>query len=434
MSRNNDVFQVLVPTSATVAATGSTLDALATGAIGAFSYDTNLAINPAVKPTEDFYLAVKVLDLNGAADINKSSGTHIQIKNQVSYTEKVYTAPVDKVVQLADWTANCDTEYGVRFEIRNQEAYRLNGYNQVVKYYSTTSPDCVDCATDCPDGDCFKVASDLMTLINEDPDAVITASALVSQGSITVTTAETTGGTVTTTIGAVAIVSTLPASQTAAQNAALIAADIVAEGTYGAIVQVAAPTVIEVYGGLVGTGVASAATTASEYASTDVAMAEVAVTSLVGTTGNTSCPKLVFTMNPATFEGFCDINLNYFFPRQTDIVLVGQMGFEGNSTVATTTEMVYEDGAGYDVKQLEYEAGGWNGKPGPYRTYADGLARTGFQYFADTAKNYDVFHASYDQVSVSGWRQDSHFERTVIAAESGGVSAGVKAFLDVMFS
>ena len=82
---------------------------------------------------------------------------------------------------------------------------------------------------------------------------------------------------------------------------------------------------------------------------------------------------------------------------------------------------------------MEYDAGGWNGKPGPYRTYNDGLAKTGFQYFADSAKNYAVSNVSYDQHSISGWRSDVSYERTVFAAQTGAVATALKALLDLMF-
>ena len=143
---------------------------------------------------------------------------------------------------------------------------------------------------------------------------------------------------------------------------------------------------------------------------------------------------MVFTVNPATFSDFCDINLNYFFPRQTDVALVGLAGFEGNSTVATTTEMVYEDGHGGDIKQLEYEAGGWNGSPGPYRaSELLGTALPGFKYFSDASKKYDVIHQSYDQESVSGFRSDSHFERTIIAVDAAlDISDTIGAFINTI--
>jgi len=331
MSRNTDVFQVLVPTVATPAATGTTLDALATGAIGAFSYATNVALNPAATPTEDFYLAVKVLNVDGVADIVKSSGTHVQIKNKVSYTFQPYVAPVEMVTNNKLKVIKTDSEIGVRIEMRNQEAYRINGYNQVVKTFIVPTSPSGDCVTSCEDENCADTLTALVDLINSDEDGVFTAT-------------------------------------------------------------------------------------------------QVAPTDCDGTTLD---GELIITVNSKAFGSFCDINLNYFSPRQTEIIVTPIEGFEPTTI---TTAMVYEEGSGYDVKQLEYEAGGWNGKPGPYRTFNDGLAQTGFKYYADSAKNYAVFNASYDQNSISGWRSDDHFLRTIVAAETGAVATGVKTFLDFMFA
>jgi len=331
MSRNNDVFQVLVPTVATPAVAGTTLAALATGAIGAYSYNTNLAINPGAAATEDFYFAVKILNLDGVADIRKSAGTHIQIKNVVNHTNKVYTAPVDMVTTNIMPIITCGDEVGVKVEIRNQQAYRLNGYNQVVKNYMVPTSECTDCDTDCFDSNCLAVALSLVNLINADPDAVVTATL----------------------------------------------------GTIGA---------------------------------PDCAVADVA-----------NAYSLVLTVKAAVLKDWCNINLGYFFPHQTQIIVTPINGF--NDTVETVA-MVFEDGAGYDIKQLEYEAGGWNGNPGPYRvSELVGTALGDFQFFAQVGTNYDVQQIQHDQDSVSGWRKDSHFERTIIAGETGAIGTAMAAMV-----
>jgi len=344
MSRNNDVFQVLVPTAAVAVtggvATGTTLDALTEGQIGAFGYESNVALDPTAKPTVPFYLAVKVLNLDGQEDIVKSTGHSINPKNEVSYTHKAYTAPVQMVTSSPFKVIQCGNEVGVKIEIRNQEAYRLNGYNQVVKNFIVPTSECIDCETSCQDGNCTDVLTALVALINSDEDGLVVAT------------------------------------QTA-------------------------PTATD--------PLEACDSTAAGYVA----------------------GELILTVQAKAFADWCSINLNYFSPRQTEIIVTPIDGFE--ATVIDTA-MVYEDGAGYDVKQMEYEAGGWNGKPGPYRA-SDlmGVAFEGFQYFADASKNYDVYHASYDLVSVSGWRKDDHFARTIVAAENGATATLITTFLDVIF-
>jgi hypothetical protein len=426
MSRNTDVFQVLVPTTIK-AGNGATLDDLAVGEMAAFDYDTNLQVNASVP---NYYYALAYTNSDGVKDIVKSSGTHIQTKNEVSLTKQCYVAPVNKRIELSGWTAQCNEEYMIRFEIRNQEAYRLNGYNQVIKAYTTVSPDCVDCNTDCPNGDCFQVAADLINQVNADPDAVFSAEIRIDAGKYIVTTAAvTTSGTITVTTDGNAVAVEVLDSDTIAQIATKIAAAINADGTHVAFVDAGAALAnsVIVIGAPLGAVLAFVDTDTTGTVATDEdvnpiglsdidnLVAPVAAYNAANPTAQVTCPTMRFDVNPSTFSTFCDINLNYFFPRQTDATLVGVAGFEGNSTIITEQEMVYEDGSGYDVKQLEYEAGGWNGAPGPYRVYNDGLAQTGFRYFADQAVGYNLVHLSHDQHSISGWRGDTHFERTIFA-------------------
>jgi hypothetical protein len=336
MSRNSDVFQVLVPTSVTIAPTATTLAALAVGQIGAFSYDTNLALNPAALATEDFYFAVKVLNLDGVADVRKSTGHSIQVKNNVSFTNKIYTAPVNMVTNNTFEVIVCGDEIGVKIEVRNQEAYRLNGFNQVVKTYLVPTSDCVNCDAGCFDKDCAAVLTALVALINADPDSLVTASQVAPTATDPVDACQT--------------------------------------GTDGYV-----------------------------------------------------AGKLILTVDPAILKDWCNINLGYFYPHQTQIIVTPLGGF-ADTTEATA--MVFSDGQGYDIKQLEYEAGGWNGNPGPYRVSPlVGTALGDFQFFAQVGTNYDVVQVQHDHTSISGWRKDDSFQRTIIAAPNGAVGTAVSAFV-----
>jgi hypothetical protein len=326
MSNSTGPFQVLVVTSAAQVVLGTDLDSLLEGQLGAYDYETNLAI---VAPTKKFYLAVGIKDALGQADINKSAGNAIQNKHVAAYITKQYIAPVDMITSNVMEVLTCGDEVGVRVEIRNQEAYRLNGYNQVVKTFLVPTSECGDCDASCEDLDCVAILASLVALINSDTDQLFTAS------------------------------STAP---------------------------------------------------------TDC------------TTGD---GKLILTVNSASFGDFCSINLNYFSPRQTEIIVTPLNGFE---PTVVDTDMVYEQGSGYDVKQLEYEAGGWNGRPGPYRTLvALGVTREGFLYFSDVNANYAIQNIHYDNVSISGWEKNFESNRTVVAAPNGAVSTAVTIFLDLIF-
>lgn len=327
MSRGNDVFKVLVPTTFVADAAPAALASLAEGTLGFYTYPDNTPIDPsAAVAGTDFYMAVGIKNLSGQADINKSSGTHIQAKNIVDVNVQDFVAAQEMVTNNVMKVITCGDEIGVRVEIRNQQAYRINGYNQVVKTFLVPTSECVDCATDCSDANCIDVLDSLVALINSDEDGLFVA-------------------------------------------------------------------------------------TKSDPSDCDTADGE-----------------LILTVNAAAFESFCNINLNYFNPRQTEVIVTPINGFE-ETTI--TTEMVFEQGSGYDVKQMEYDAGGFSGKPGVYRTYADGLAKSGFQYFAVEGSEYSVLNVSYDQASISGWRGDVSFERTVVAS-TATITAAVKAAIDAL--
>lgn len=359
MSRNNDVFQVLVTSGdADILAAGNTLEDLAVGQIGFFNYDTNLSIDDlTVDGINDkkFYIAVGV-DEDGDTvldNVVKSAGTHIQKRNVVSLAGRCYTPAQPKIVDFKNFEAACDEDYGLKFEIRNQQAYRVNGFNQVVKSFVVTTGACDDCET-CPTGNCIELAESLVTEVNLDEDALIEAS-LIAQSAITIV-------------------------------------------THG---------------------------TSADYADGEaVSDADVAVLKVFNETADAAdvvCLGIRFTVQAGTFASFCNINLNYFYPRSTDIVPVAIGGFEGgNGAFTVTQDIVYEEGSGYDVRQMEYDAGGFNGKPGIYRVSTlNGVAREGFSYLASNTEKYDLIQLAYDQASIAGWQEHRNNLRTVIAIPTG---------------
>lgn len=129
--------------------------------------------------------------------------------------------------------------------------------------------------------------------------------------------------------------------------------------------------------------------------------------------GNVS---LRITSNDLAIQKYCDINLQYHNLRQTVIIPSLIEGFNCTGKVTITQNAASEEGSGYDIKQKEYHAGGWNGKPGVYRaSSALGLAMPGFDYMADASLKYDQFHLVYDQFSTAGWGEYLNNLMTVIA-------------------
>lgn len=188
MSRNNDVFHLLV-TKGNQAVLGPNLKVtnLAPGQIGVFDYGTNLSID-ATTSARNFYLAVGLAGPSGSTeDIMKSAGSHIQGKNIVFYSFRPYTPGQSMKVLLKDYVANCETEYGIKVELRNQEIYRTQGYNQFTKTYSMKTSCCEGCTPTCPSGDANEITKQLKINILNDPSGLLTARAVARQALTTAT-------------------------------------------------------------------------------------------------------------------------------------------------------------------------------------------------------------------------------------------------------
>lgn len=134
---------------------------------------------------------------------------------------------------------------------------------------------------------------------------------------------------------------------------------------------------------------------------------------------------IVITVALPTYDTTPSSSVNNTYKGQR--VVTGNVslidGFSGYAlgTVTKTVDAVASSGLGYDIKQKEYFAGGWNGRPGPYRVLqTTNLAMGGFVYNAVDANEYDVFSLTYDQFSTSGWLEYLNNLQTTIAVLTGG--------------
>lgn len=353
MSRNNDVFQVLVTSgNQGVLAAGSKVTALAPGQAGFFDYDTNLSFVAATAGTKrNFYVAVGV-DSDGSGtidDVQKSSGSHIQKKNIVHYSYRPHTPGRNMIVVLRDYTAECETEYGIKLELRNQEIYRTQGYNQFTKTYVIKTSCCSGCEPTCPSGDANEITRLLAIEINNDPTKLIVARAIARQ--------------------------------------ALVAADIpglsgnIAEG---AVVSDANLAALMAYN--------AAATDPADFLYTDLQIETV----------------------PQALRAFTgSVNLNYFYPRETVVIATKVSGFKCTGVIETTQTARFEEGNGNDIKQKEYIALGW--KVGPYRLSTLNGVAYDRQYNAVATQKYDQIALTYDQFSIGAWLEYYNNEASIVA-------------------
>lgn len=123
-------------------------------------------------------------------------------------------------------------------------------------------------------------------------------------------------------------------------------------------------------------------------------------------------------------------NLQYFNPRGTDMVLSTTAGFECNGTISTIREMRYSEGDAYDIRELEYEAGGWTGNPGPYRLSHTDVGRE-IVYQSVPGTKYSQIDMTYDIHVVGGWEEYRNNLRTTVAIPCTDATtfAGIKAVL-----
>ena len=338
MSRNNDVFQVLVTKgNQAVLAAGNEVTDLLPGQAGVFSFESNLSIDGTV-PTRNFYVAVGLdEDGDGVTDnIRKSAGSHIQTRNIAFYSYRPFEAGRPMILEFKDFKTSCGEQYGIAIEFRNQQIYRTQGYVQFKVNYVVEGICCDGCSTGCQSGDDNLVAKKLVDAINNDPRGFVKAEMFNTTTNAVVT-------------------------------------------DYDAFVA------------------ANATVNNDANPDNDVKLG-VRITSI-----------------PQKINKYMGIDTKYFHMRETFLVPSKLIGFECNGEFSVKQTAKVTQGLGYDIQYLEYLAGGWNGNPGPYRTYkVNGLAKP-ITYVAETNTQYGILALTYDQFSIGGWLEYLNNEASIIA-------------------
>ena len=338
MSRNNDVFQVLVTKgNQAVLAAGNEVTDLLPGQAGVFSFESNLSIDGTV-PTRNFYVAVGLdEDGDGVTDnIRKSAGSHIQTRNIAFYSYRQFEAGRPMILEFKDFKTSCGEQYGIAIEFRNQQIYRTQGYVQFKVNYVVEGVCCDGCSTGCESGDDNLVAKKLVDAINNDPRGFVKAEMFNTTTNAVVTDYD-----------------------------AFVAANL--------------------------------AVNTDSDPTNDVKLG-VRITSI-----------------PQKINKYMGIDTKYFHMRETFLVPSKLIGFECNGEFSVKQTAKVTQGLGYDIQYLEYLAGGWNGNPGPYRTYkVNGLAKP-ITYVAETNTQYGILALTYDQFSIGGWLEYLNNEASIIA-------------------
>lgn len=454
MATTNPVSQILV-TSGNQAplAAGGRIDTLAVGQVGVFSFHTGLSLGAAsiVGDTRDIFLAVGLnkLGSGGGAtleDINRSAGQVLQVRNMKSYIVKGFTDALPKIVDVAGFTARCETDYIIKIEFRTGKSYAINGYNQFAKSFSFRTGCCVDQCEPCGEGICSELSLGLGAAINADADHLVTATYFANTITATVATEPTAAGDIVIRLGTGTVFTDYTVAIVDADTVTTAAAKIVAainsqagspyraSNTLGAISitpKVATENSTETF--VYQTPVAGM-TIVPIVAATSTPVTDTAAF-VAANPG--ACLGLRLTSNPIALQAFDSINLAYDKIRAVDMIVSITEGFTCNGTVTNIQNVREADGIGYDIKQREYVDGGWNGKPGPYRTSnITGLARRGFEFYANPAANYNIIALSYDQHSVGGWLEYLNNLETEVAIPCADTVTliGLVAILDAIFT
>lgn len=371
MSRNNDVFKVLVSkNNQALLAKDLKPTSLLPGQIGFFDGITGLSIDNTATNIRNFYIGVGVdSDGDGLTDnIVKSSGSSVQSQNIRFASVRPYNPGKPQIVKLANYTAEAATEYGIKLEMRNQEIYRSQGYNQYSQTFITKTPNVDPCNTLCPSSDANLVTKDLKFQINADPHSLVKADAVARQE----------------------IPITVP----------------------GFPVLVAAGTVL------------------TDQQVNDL----IAYNATLTTTADYLYTDLQITTLTQKVKDWSSVNLMYFYPRETVVIASPVIGFQNNGSLSVTQVAVFEEGSGYDIKQLEYEAYGWGHSP--YKTSTINGVAFDIEYNAVKSTLYTQYALTYDERSEGGWEQFYNNEATIVAIPNTDTTteAAFVAMLDVLLA
>lgn len=183
MTRTNPVNSVLVTygNQAPLAAGSYSPAALAPGQIGFFSRKLNLSIDQTspIIDFEEFYIATGIdPQVTGATtDARRSAGLFIKGSQIQNVSARCYSPGQNKIMAITNFTASCNTEYGIKLGVKNQEVWFSYGYNYPYKEYHVITS---GCPSDCTGGACDSSGNELALLmvneINLDPSKVFTAN------------------------------------------------------------------------------------------------------------------------------------------------------------------------------------------------------------------------------------------------------------------
>lgn len=142
------------------------------------------------------------------------------------------------------------------------------------------------------------------------------------------------------------------------------------------------------------------------------------------------CLGIRLTSVPSKVYTYCQVPARYYKNVQFKMVVSLLEPLDCRATFSTFQEPVFGEGQGKDIGWLEYEAGGYNGKPGPYRVgELAGLPIGTFERVSTNGGQYNQVNLFYRNESIAGWDEHKNYLNTIIAVpctESGGTGVNNK--------
>lgn len=157
---------------------------------------------------------------------------------------------------------------------------------------------------------------------------------------------------------------------------------------------------------------------------------------------------IIFHVEPTKMYDYGQMNFKYVKNRATRMSAYKEGGFKCSGELVTNNDEGYQSGNikidiegtiqniaayriggtyGYDLKQLEFDFMGWMGKS-PYRMSDATLSEMGMDYHFTAGTLYDVLVVDYEQVSDAPWGHFEHPEEVVFAGELNTDSQGASNY------
>jgi len=130
-----------------------------------------------------------------------------------------------------------------------------------------------------------------------------------------------------------------------------------------------------------------------------------------------ACLGVRLTSIPSKVYTYCQIPARYYKMIQFKMITSLLEPLNCGATVVTFQEPAFGNGQGKDIGWLEYEAGGYNGQPGPYRVgELAGIPLGSFRRLSTNTGQYNQLNLMYRNESVGGWDEYKNYINTIIAA------------------